>query len=69
VGSIVAQVLTRQTDLTVSGSEDATDGIESGGLAGAVGADQGDDLTLIDSERNALEGVDVAIIGVNIFDF
>ena len=42
----------------------AADRVQGGGLARAVGADQGDDLTLIDLKRHVLERVDHAVIYV-----
>ena len=46
--------------------EQAGDGVQRGGLAGAVGADEGDDLPLIDLEGDALDGVDGAVIDVDV---
>ena len=37
------------------------DGSHRRGLAGAVGADQGDDLALGDLERDPVEGLDLAV--------
>ena len=38
------------------------------GLAGAVGADDGDDRALLDVERNAVERLDVAVEHIEVFD-
>ena len=46
--------------------EQAGNGVQSGGLAGAVGTDQGHDLALIDLKGDALDGVDAAVIDVDI---
>ncbi len=46
--------------------EQAADGLESGGLAGAVGADQGHDLAAVDLEGDPPEGVDRAVEGVDV---
>jgi hypothetical protein len=35
----------------------------------AVSADQGDDLTLFDGERDTFEGMDIAVKSVNVVNF
>ena len=45
--------------------EQACDGLQDGGLAGAVGADEGDDLPLIYLKGDVLDGVDGAVIDVD----
>ena len=42
------------------------DRIQDGALTGAVRTDQRDDLTLVDLEGNALDGVDAAVVNVKI---
>ena len=49
--------------------EQAGDGVERGGLARAVGADEGDDLALVDLEGDALDGVYVAVVDVHVLNF
>jgi hypothetical protein len=44
------------------------DRAQRGGLAGAVRADQRDDLALVDLERDALQRLDVAVVGVELVD-
>ena len=39
-----------------------------GGLAGAVGADQGDELALRDLERDAVQHFDLAVAGVQVVE-
>ena len=46
----------------------AGDGADERGLAGAVGADDGDDGALLDLERNAVERLGVAVEDVEVFD-
>ena len=46
----------------------AGDGADQRGLAGAIGADDGDDLALRDLERHAVERLRVAIEQVEVFD-
>ena len=43
-----------------AGAVDAGDEIEDGGLAGAVGADQADDLALLDVEGEIVDGAETA---------
>ena len=43
------------------GRHQTGDGVQGGGLAGAVGSDQGDDLAVVHLEANALDRVDRAI--------
>ena len=50
-------------------ADDPGDRVEGGRLARAVGADERDDLALLDRQRHALEGVDVAVVGVDVVDF
>ena len=50
------------------GFQQAGDGLQGGGLTGTIGTDQGDDLALIDLEGNALDGVDVAVVNVDVID-
>src|SRR5438445_9095801 len=45
----------------------ARDGAQRGGLAGAVGPDQGDDLALLDLDRHAAQGLDAPVEGVDAF--
>ncbi len=47
----------------------AGDGAQRRRLAGAVGADQRDDLALVDRERDALERLDRAVGGADVLEF
>ena len=47
----------------------AHDGVEQRGLAGAVGADDGDDLVVGDVERHAAHGLDLAVGDMDIGKF
>ena len=49
--------------------EQSGDGVQRRGLAGAVGADQSDNFTLIDIKRYFFDRVDGAIIDFQISDF
>ena len=64
-----AMFLPSKSDMAAAGLEQAGDGVERGGLARAVGADEGDDLALVDLEGDALDGVDVAVVDVHVLDF
>ena len=50
-------------DRAAAGSDDAADGADQGGLAGAVGAEQGEDLAAMDVEVDALEGLEARGVG------
>ena len=52
----------------VRGGVEAGDRAQRRRLAGAVGADQRDDLALLDRQRDALERLDVAVVGVDVLD-
>ena len=50
------------------GGDESGDGAEEGGLAGAGGADEGDDLAGEDLHRDAVEGFDVAVADDEVVD-
>ena len=52
-----------------AGDQKAGNRLERGALAGAVRADQGDDLALLDLELDPLERVDVPVVGVDVLQF
>src|SRR3712207_8410407 len=47
-----------EDDLALGHRAQARDGPHGGGLAGAVRADQGDDLALVDGQADAVQGLD-----------
>ena len=47
----------------------AHNGLERGGFSRAVGADKGDNFALFHMKRDAVKGFDLAIAGVQIFNF
>ena len=63
------QVLPQKFDGAGAGVEQAGDSLQRGGFAGAVGADQGDNLSGIYLERDALDGVYGAVVDVDVADF
>src|SRR6185295_15984968 len=61
-------VLPLELDFPGAGLLDAGDGADERGLAGAVGADDGDDLALRHLERNVGEGLSIAVVQIQIPD-
>ena len=61
-------LLAHEADGTGLGADQAGDRVQDRGLAGAVCADQRDDLTFLDLEAHVLERVDRVVIDVDIFD-
>ena len=56
-------------DVAGLGLQQAGNGLQGGGFASTVGTDQGDDLALIHLEGDVLDGVDVAVIDVDVINF
>ena len=63
----LADGLAAVVDLAALQLQQTGDRVHRRGLARAVRTDQGDDLALIDMERNVLDGVDRAIVNIDIF--
>jgi hypothetical protein len=57
-----------QTDFTGRGFDHAADGAHGGGLAGAVGADQGNHLALGHVDGDAMQDADLAITGFEVLN-
>ena len=51
------------------GVQQARDRVQNGGFARAVRADERDDLALVDLKGNALDGVDAAVVHMDIINF
>ncbi len=62
-------ILAFKQNAPLAGLRRTAAGHKQRGFAGTVGTDQGDDFTFIDFHINALEGFDIAIEGMNTFDF
>src|SRR5215213_3338413 len=62
-----ADVFFFESDLARAWLEQAGDGAERGGFAGAVRADERDHFALFDVERDAGQGLDRAVINGNVF--
>ena len=56
-------------DVAGLGLQQAGNGLQGGGFTSTVGTDQGDDLALIHLEGDVLDGVDVAVIDVDVINF
>ena len=69
VAGHVGNIFAAELDAACAGAQQAGDGLQGGGLAGAVGTDQSDHLALIHMEGNAFDGVDGAVIDVHVFNF
>src|SRR5262245_57623616 len=54
-------VLAEKADATGRGREQAGDRLQGGGLAGAIGADQGDELALLGFQRELTDGLHLAV--------
>ena len=66
VGRRVADVATLEVDGSLARMEQAADRLEGRRLAGAVRPDQGDDLAPADLEADPLQGVDLAVVRVDV---
>ena len=66
VGGDTADVLPLEGDGPGVAVEQAGDGFEDGGFPGAVCADEGDDLPLLHGEGDVLDGVDGAVIHIDV---
>ena len=60
--------LAAQPDLALARLEQPGDRPQCRGLARAVRADEGDDLALLDVDRDAAQGVDRAVVGVDVVE-
>lgn len=61
VGGDAVEGFAVEGDLAGEGFEEAGEGAQGGGFAGAVGADEGDGLAGFDGERDAFDGFDLAV--------
>ena len=69
VGRQSAQVSPGKPDVALAGPQHARHGPQGGGLARAVGSDQGHDLALLNAQRNATHRLNRAVVHAQIFDF
>ena len=68
VGGDAVEGLAVEEDAAAAGLEEPGEGAQGGGLAGAVGADEGDDLAGFDGEGDALDGFDLAVGDLEVLD-
>ena len=68
VGGQAGDAAAGEADLAAGGVEHAGDGSEYGGLAGTVGAEHGDDAAWLHLQRDAADGLDGAVEGLDIGD-
>ena len=68
LGGQARDVFAEKPDGALARRRDPRDGHKRGGLAGAIGPDQGHDLALPDAQAHALEGLDVAVKGLDVRD-
>ena len=65
----VVNALTHEADFAAGDvAQQAGDGAQGGGLARAVGADQGHDLAVVDFQADALQSMDLAVIEMQVLD-
>ena len=63
------EVMALKEDAAHLGVQQAGDCVQNGGFARAVRADERDDLALVDLKGNALDGVDAAVVHMDIINF
>ncbi len=68
VGGDRGEVLALEGDRAGHRAQQARDGAQGGRLAGTVGADQRDDVALVDVEGDALDGLDLAVGHLEVLD-
>ena len=68
VAGNVVQGLAHEVDMAGLAPQQAGDGVQRCGLTGTVGADQSNDLALVDLKGDTLDGVDAAVIDVDVIN-
>ena len=63
------EVMALKEDAAHLGVQQAGDRVQNGGFTRAVRADERDDLALVDLKGNALDGVDAAVVHMDIINF
>ena len=69
VGGDLLEVLSVQRHGAGGRRQQAGDGVERRGLSRAVGSDEGHQLPVAHREGDALQGMDCAVMDVQVFDF
>ena len=65
-GRIAVMLCARELDAALARVDDAGDGLQDRGLAGAVGAEHGDDLAALDREADAADRLDRAVRALDV---
>ena len=68
MGRQTGQFFAIKKDAALGRLEQPADGLQHGRFAGAVGADQADDLPGFDLQRDVVQGADLVVIGVDVLD-
>ena len=69
VALLVVDTLAQKADFAAGNvAQQARDGAKRGGFSCAVGADQRYDLTFVDLQADSLQGVDLAVVKVQVPD-
>ena len=66
---LAGDVLSLEGDRAALRRQQAGDGVQRGGLAGAVRADERDDLALVYLEGNVTQRMNQAVVNVDVLDF
>jgi hypothetical protein len=66
--STSGDVRTLEKDFSTPGRREADDRIDQRGLADTVAAEQADNLALLELQRDALQHIGVAVIGMDVLD-
>ncbi len=66
---VAVDLFAEDRDAALDGSQQARDRQQRGGLAGAVGAEQGHDLAGVDVQRQVAQHGDAAVAGVEAVEF
>ena len=69
IGIGMGDILAAEFDGAAAGVHQAGNGLQNRTLAGAVGTDQCHDFTLVDMEGDTLDGVDRAVVDMDIINF
>ena len=69
IGIHVGNVLAAELNGAAAGVHQSGHCLQNGALASAVGADEGNNLTLAHLKGNALDGMDGAVVHMHIFNF
>ena len=68
VGPIGVNLRAVKGDRALARLDDAGDGLQQGRLAGAIGADQSDDLAFLDGQSDAMQHFDFAVTGMDVLN-